>query len=215
MIESLQNMPGLGEAIKIATDYGRNHAQFLGGLRAFENKEYGALVGKSSLPRPLKDGAWIMAVLLKNNSGGALLGGNLARLDTSGSGTGGSSDGELYTQVAGYGNAAVLRTVVLIDPWLPTGGVPDQYAFWGIVKGPAPGRTPASADDFQAAVTSGGPVVCTADALGRISGVNAAPANQAAAQANALGVLGFAWEPAATTDVNQLVGVYWNIPIWG
>lgn len=208
-MDTLQNIPGLGNVHDIDGTTGRDWAQFLGGTRCFENVYRD---GMSSRPRKKIDGAWIHAVLLKNASGGTLLGGNLARLDVSG--TAGGGENYLYTQVAGYGNDNRLRTVVLIDPWIPTAGVANGKAFWGIFRGPAPGRTPQLLATFLAAVAVGDPVYCTADALGRISG-GAAPASDAEALAYAIGKLGTAMNNAATSDVNTQVDVHWEIPLFG
>ncbi len=221
-MDTLQNMPGLGEAFEIASDYGRDHRQFLGGHRQFEKRRYGALQGQSSRPIRNKNGAWISAILLRNVSGQALIGGNLAALLTAGTGGTGVIGGPfgfdfdrdwLYTHVFDYADTLRQRTVILIDPYVAT--VPDGFAFWGIYKGPAPGRTPQAAGEFVDDIVTGGPVYCSADALGRITGVGA-PATEAEAQANALGILGTACEPADdSADFNEQIEVYWNIPVWG
>lgn len=73
----------------------------------------------------------IVAVLLRNTSGAALLPKRLGQLDRTAG----------YTptkEVNGYSTVLGNAGVVLIDPWLPTAGVADDDIFWGILRGPAP-----------------------------------------------------------------------------
>ena len=207
-MQSLQNFPGLGNAISGQdTDGTLRNDKFLGGLRWFESLDRDRI---AMLPRGLDDGAWICAIMLRNTSGGALLPGNLARLNVTGSG----SD-MLYTEAVGYGNALWLRTVVLIDPWIPAAGVPDDDLFWGIIKGPAPGRSSASGGDMQSRVQAGSPVFCSASALGRITGPKATPASSTEAYQQAVSALGTAAETILLSAPGTTGLVYWNIPIFG
>ena len=206
-MQTLQNLPDLGNTIP-GTDDDSNlvNQQFLGGLRWFEslNSER-----ERRYPQGFaREGAWICGVLLRNVSGGALLGGNLARLNTSG-----TADEAAYTEVVGYANAVWQRNVVLIDPWLPAAGVPDDACFWGIVKGPAPGRTPQDTANILATITAGASVHAAADALGRITAPKATPASDTEAYAQAISALGIFAE--TQTAGSGLVLVYWNNPVFG
>lgn len=208
-MQTLQNLPDLGNVVDIDGTGGRDYAQFLGGRRYFDNIDRTTATRN---PRRTKDGAWLGAVFLKNASGGVLLPKRLARLDTSGTAGGGVN--YLHTQVAGYGNAALLRSVVLVDPWIPSAGVADGKGFWGIIYGPAPGMTPQLQGTFEGAVTQGLPVVCTGDANGRISGPDTTPDDAADAMNHAFAVLGTAEDSAATSETSHDVWVFWNIPIF-
>jgi len=201
--ENLQNMPDLGTAIDLDGS-GRDHAQFLGGIRFFENIDRTA--GRRL--HALQNGAQIGAILLKNASGGALLASRLARFDETGTG---AWDDFLYTQVVGYSSAIRQRNVILVDPWVVS--VPNGYGFWGIFYGPAPGMTP-SAGDYATAITAGAPILAAAVAAnaGRIEGIDTTPADAATAQAQAIAVLGTACEAQAAADT--LVDIFWNIPLF-
>ena len=207
-MESLKNFPGLGNVMSgLDADSNEMNNNFLGGMRWFDEIDR----DRSTIgPWGLDSGAWICAVLLRNVTGSALLGGNLARLNDAGCG-----DNNMYTQVEGYGNAAWLRTVVLIDPWIPTAGVADDKLFWGIIKGPAPGRTPQSAGTFLGPLTPGGPVFCSADAAGRITGPKGTPASATEAYQQAIAVLGTSCDNQAPANVDTQELVMWNIPIFG
>jgi hypothetical protein len=207
-MQSLQNFPGLGNAISGKDSDGTlRNDKFLGGLRWFESLDRDRI---AMLPRGLDDGAWICAILLRNTRGSALLPGNLGALNVAGSG-----DSDLYTEVTGYATAAWMRTVVLIDPWLPAAGVPDDDLFWGIIKGPAPGRSPQLSATLLSRITAGQPVYSAADALGRITGPKATPANSTEAYQQAVSALGTAAETVLATDLSTQGMVYWNIPIFG
>jgi len=208
MLESLKNFPGLGNTMSgLDADSNEMNNKFLGGMRWFGEIDR----DRSDIgPWKLDTGAWICAILLRNISGGALLGGNLARLTDAG-----STDKNVYTQVEGYGNAAWLRSVVLIDPWIPTAGVADDELFWGIIKGPAPGRTPQLSSSFLGELTPGGPVFCSADALGRITGPKATPASATEAYQQSVSVLGTSTDNTYTNEKSTQQLVVWNIPIFG
>ena len=74
-------------------------------------------------------GRSVVAVALRNESGGTLYGKRLAQLtETAGY--------YLLESVDGYAEDLGQRHVVLIDEFLATTGVPDDDIFWGILKGP-------------------------------------------------------------------------------
>jgi hypothetical protein len=72
----------------------------------------------------------IVAVLMRNTSGGVLLGKRLGQLDRTAGYT-------MTKEVNGYSTGLGNGPVVLIDPYLPSAGVADDDIFWGIVHGPA------------------------------------------------------------------------------
>ena len=203
-MQSLANFPGLGNTIP-GTDSEDNLANenFLGGRRWFDEIDRDrSTVG----PWGLDSGAWIEAVLLRNTSGSTLIGGNLGLLDQAG-----TAAQTLYTCVSGYGAADWEQACVLIDPWIDS-TVADDDLFWGIIKGPAPGRTPQLQASFLGALAIGDGVYCTADALGRVSGPKGTPASSTEAYQQAVSKLGIACQAAADTVVSTQKLIYWNIP---
>lgn len=72
----------------------------------------------------------LVCVLLRNTSGLTLLGKRLGQLDR-------TAGYAMTKNVDGYSTTLANQGVVLIDPYLPSGGVADDDIFWGIVRGPA------------------------------------------------------------------------------
>lgn len=109
-------------------------------------------------------GAKILAVLLENNSGAAVLPKQMYQLRDDGNAT-----YDLVTEVDAVCDTIGQDTVVLADSWLPSTGCPDGYCFWGIVKGPAIAKTPQAAGDFYGDIAIGDPLEVSGDAAGRLA----------------------------------------------
>lgn len=112
----------------------------------------------------------IKAMIVRNESGGALLGKRVVK----------------FTNTAGYSNlksidgyATVLATGrhAFLDPNLPSAGVADDDLCWVILEGPTTVLTPIAGADFNGAITVGNPLVNStgtttgATTSGRISNV--------------------------------------------
>lgn len=85
----------------------------------------------------------ITAIALRNITGAALLGKRIARLTR----TAGYSPVESVDQ---YAISLAERGIVIVDSWLPSAGVPDDYIFWGIIEGPCEVLTPVAGAGFNA-----------------------------------------------------------------
>jgi hypothetical protein len=87
--------------------------------------------GQTRGPKTRVTGQGITAVLLRNTSGAALYAKRLALL-----GEGYDSTHACYghQQATGFCRVNDQRAVI-VDPWLPSTGVPDNDIFWGILKG--------------------------------------------------------------------------------
>lgn len=211
-LDSNPNVPELGQTVPGLDSDGSTleNASLLGGMKAFPVRDFSA----TSTPARKLTGVFVVGILLRNISGGALLPGRLARLCDAGSGSypPGTVFG-LIEAVEGYANVENMDTCVLVDPWLPSAGVADDALFWGIIKGPAQGYTPQAAGDANAAIVAGDPIVCSADAQGRVT-VPGTPATATAARDQAIGVLGRALSGRAKAETDSQVWVMWNIPIF-
>lgn len=200
-MQTLSNFPGLGEVTSgsqtcnnVKTLYNDN---FTGGYRIFDDTD---IQSPSRIGAyRLASGAWIGAVLLRNVSGGDLdIAGKLAQLDLSG-----DLDTGVFTQVTGIAADLQNEACVLGDPWLDV-VVPDDDLFWGIVRGPAPGITPALQGGFAAALAVGQPIACAA-IDGCVTGVVTPGVND----------LGRSCVALADTDVSTAALVLWNNPFFG
>jgi hypothetical protein len=90
----------------------------------------------------------IGAVLLRNTSGITLLGKRLGQLDR----TPGLA---MNHNVDGYSTTLANAGIVLIDPWLPAGGIADDEIFWGLFAGTALILLPLVASDHTADIAYG------------------------------------------------------------
>lgn len=208
MSNNLQNLPALGNAISGQNSDGTlKNEEFLGGTRVFQHfNNYG-----TSSPQLRRSGHEIKAILLRNTSGGALLGGNLARLNDAAVANGSDDRDDLITEAEGYVTAAYHRSCVLIDPWLPTAGVPDDDLFWGIICGPAPGRSPQDAANANGDAATNDIAYSAADTLGRIT-IAGTPADATTARDQALAALGTYMEACADASVDTDTWIMWNMP---
>jgi len=109
-------------------------------------------------------GAKILAVLLENNSGAAVLPKQMYELRDDANGT-----YDLVTEVDAVCATVGQDTVVLADPWMLAAGCPDASCFWGICKGPAIAKTPQAAGDFYGDISIGDPLEVSGDAAGRLA----------------------------------------------
>jgi hypothetical protein len=107
-----------------------------------------------------RTGKPIVAVALRNESGGALLPKRIARLTrTAGYSLCESADG----YAAGTGEQGANTSVAFIDEFLPSAGVADDDIFWGIIGGPVTVLTPIADTDF-------GSDIAVADLLVSVTG---------------------------------------------
>lgn len=132
----------------------------------YPHKQSGVIRGQKG---PLT-GKPIVAVLLRNESGGALLGKRLGQLvRTAGYG--------MTQAVDGYSTTLANKSIVLIDPHLPSAGVADDDIFWGIIRGPALVLLPLAGADMNGDITVNSPLVAAtgtttgATTSGRVSNV--------------------------------------------
>lgn len=120
----------------------------------------------------------ITAVLLRNTSGGALLGKRLGQLDR-------TAGYAMTKNVDGYSTTLANQGVVLIDPFLSSAGVADDDIFWGIISGPAPVLVPLAGADMNGDIAVNAPLVSStgtttgATTSGRISNVTVTAATAA------------------------------------
>lgn len=115
------------------------------------------------------------AIALRNNSGGALLGGRFVSLEN----TAGYSP---VQKADGYSDTLAQGGLVLVDPDLDSNGVADGDIFWGFIKGPKLCKTPTVGADFNGDIAVGGPLVASTGSTsgstseGRVSNVTFANA---------------------------------------
>ena len=193
-LELGQTMPG--------TDSSGNliNGQFLGTIKKFTSNRL--LNGSSGMKKIASYGP-IYAVVLRNASGGALLGKRLAKCDQ----TGGYS---IIEKVSGYTTTLYDAPCVAIDPFLPTAGVASNDLFLGIFRGPTILLTPSAGGDILVSATVGLPLVASGDNYGRPT--PAAPSDAATAYQAAYAVFGralYAWDNTKT-DTEQ--AVYMHCP---
>lgn len=119
---------------------------------------------------PRRSGRALLGVPLLNESGITLYGKRLARLKRAG----GVND---LCRVDGYSAILGEKGVVIIDEFLATSGVADNYYFWGIFEGPVTILTPTVEADFNGDIAVGGLLIAATGATtgnstsGRISNV--------------------------------------------
>lgn len=115
-------------------------------------------------------GRSIIAVLVRNESGAALLPKRLVRFTR----TAGYS---LCESVDGYADTLAEKCVAIVDPDLPSAGVADDDIFWAILKGPTTILTPMAGAGFNGDISVGSQLVAAtstttgATTAGRVSNV--------------------------------------------
>jgi len=214
MYDTLQNLPGLGETIRL-TDFDGTAldqmTKMLGGVRHFRMED----IDRAIYPATLYNEGWITAVLLRNDIAGgatAVLPKRIYTLNTAG-----TTSFLLMQAVAGIGTTPnTTRLAVFADPFMPAAGCDYGYAFWGIVRGPTIAMTAvAHANAVDLAV--GDRITVADEATGRIGGF-AAPGSDQNAMDYANAVLGIALEAApCSAEGHQSLDkwVYANCPWFG
>jgi len=181
----------------------------LGMLHTFPAETF---TGGPTRSKTLKTGKAIVAVLMRNTSGGALLPKRLGQIDrTAGYG--------MTKNVDGYSTTNNNRPVVLIDPYLPAAGVADDDIFWGIIGGPAPVLLPLTGAGMNGDIAVNGLLVAAtgtttgATTSGRISNFTAVTADTTLAIQIAAGILGRAMSARTTgeTTAGTEILVDWAI----
>lgn len=174
--------------------------QHLGKRCAFEDVDWSAASITGNRPRLSEEK--LVAVCLRNTSGVTLLGKRFATLDTTA-----GRDG--VKNVTGYSTTLGAGPCVLIDPFLPSTGVLDDYLFWGFIEGPCTALTPTVAADFSLALSVGAPLVAATAATsqtssaGRVSNITLAGQTAGTASFSmARNMLGYALS-SRTTDVTN------------
>jgi hypothetical protein len=158
--------------------------------------------------RARRSGRPVVAVILRNESGQALLPKHVVNLtDTAGY--------SLLESADGYADALAQDHVAIVDEHLPSAGVADDDIFWGILKGPVTVLTPQEAgSQFNGDIAVGGHLVAstasttlTANA-GRVSNVTVVgQTGGTQAFSMARNILGFALSAKTTgnTDADLLI----------
>lgn len=100
-------------------------------------------------------GKTVTAVILRNTSGGTLLGKRIGRLER-------TAGYDPVQSVDQYAIVLAEKGIVIIDSWLDSNGVPDDYLFWGIIKGPCEVLTPVAGAGFNAAAIAVGDLLVAA-----------------------------------------------------
>ena len=107
-------------------------SQWLGKTWVFEDLLYNAPFTTSGSAKPARTGRYVKCMAVRNVSGGNLLPGMLAVMNTGGGVNGVGFVGE----VSGY-PSAVGQVCFPIDEFLPAAGVVNNDVFWVVVEGPA------------------------------------------------------------------------------
>jgi hypothetical protein len=210
MLSTIAPPMGLGESLS-GTDADGNltNEDKLGMIHTFPAAVYSGGPNRSKTVLTSKP---IVAILMRNISGLTLLPKRLASIAlTAGYGT--------TKNVDGYSVNNNRTGVVLIDPYLPTGGVADDDIFWGIIGGPAPCLVPMTGAGMNQDIVVGQILVAAtgttsgATTSGRISAFTAITADTTLAINVAAGVLGRAMSAKTThqTTAGQDVLVDWAI----
>lgn len=110
--------------------------------------------------RDRTSGRTITVRVMRNISGGALLGKRLVRATP--------SSLDACTKVTGYQAVEGQKYVFPSDPLLPAAGVADDDLFYVIIKGPTTLLTPASTDDIDGPLSAGDEVMGSASTNGRV-----------------------------------------------
>ena len=189
-METLRNLPGLGEVITLTDFDGTELPQmrkFLGGVRHFRMED----IDRGVLPATMYWERWITAVLLMNANATAALPKRIYLLNTDSANTPFGA----FSEVDGLASVPdVTRLAAFCDPFLPSTGIAQNKAGWFIVAGPTIAMTAvAHANAVDLAI--GDRVTVANEATGRIGGF-AAPGSDQAAMDQANSVLGYALEVA-------------------
>lgn len=200
MLTAIAPFMELGQTMK-GKDADNNllHEDKLGMIQTFPVQ---TLTGGPNRSKSVKTGKVIVAVLLRNTAGFALLPKQLAQLDrTAGYGMTKNADG--------YSTTNNNRGVVLVDSFLPAAGVADDDLFWGIIGGPAPVLVPIAGAGFNGDIAVNGLLVAATGTTtgvttsGRISNFTAITADTTLAVQIAAGILGRAMSARTTGETTS------------
>lgn len=165
-METLRNMPGLGDIIYTRDADGTELPQmrkFLGGVRHFRMED----IDRTRLPATLYWERWITAVLLMNANAAAALAKRIYLLNTDSANT----PFGCFQEVDGLASTPdTTRLAAFSDPFLPSTGIPQYYAGWFIVAGPTIAMT-AAAHANAGDLAIGDPITVANEATGRIGPV--------------------------------------------
>ena len=182
---------------------------WLGRKARFDDCDY-TVSGLASGRSPLS-ACDLEAVCLRNNSGITLQGKQLVQVTRTGR--------EAVKDVIGYGNRMTLPGLVVVDPFLPSSGVPTGYCFWGFIKGVMLLKTPMVDADYNGDVAAFAPLCCvtaeftTATTAGRIANLTLPGQTGATTSALvALNTIGRALSAKTTANTNVDILVAVNIP---
>ncbi|MCP9473352.1 MAG: hypothetical protein NNA30_11520 [Nitrospira sp.] len=160
-------------------------------------------------------GSTLKCVALRNTSGTTLYGKRLVQLATT------SGLGSVKSFTGYHGPTAAALRVVLLDPFLPSGGVANNDIAWCVLEGVAPGMTPAASGDFNGDISVGAPLVAAGtfgsgstdhNGAGRVA--NVTMSNITEAYRMAAGILGYAVSPRTSGETSSEILVQWKIPIF-
>lgn len=201
MASEYDNGPmGLGEVENgVNADSQAVLRNWLGRRRTFTDLDYsisGLTSGRSQL-----SGYSLDAICLRNNSGITLSPKMLAQVARSGR--------DAVKEVIGYGATYTTQGLVLVDPFLPSSGVPNGYIFWGICNAVALCKTPMAGAGFNGDIAAMAPLVCataaatTGTTAGRVCNVTLPGTTGATDSYNfALSVVGRALSARTTGETN-------------
>lgn len=154
---------------------------------------------------PVGKGAQITAILMRNTAGFALLPKRLGHVSVV-AGYAGLNEVDGYMTVLGSGPH------VVIDPYLPTAGVPDDDLFWAIVGGPVECLTPMAGADQGSDIAVGNHLIAStgtttgATTSGRVAKITIANATDATgAVAQIPGIFGRALSARTTAETNSAI----------
>jgi hypothetical protein len=142
----------------------------------------------------------LIGVILRNASGGVLLGKRLGQLTrTAGYG--------MCQAVDGYSTTLANFGVVLIDPYLSSAGVASNDCFWGFIAGQLPVLVPMVGSDMNGDIAVNAPLVAAtgtttgATTSGRVSNITLAAQTAATVSVQqALGYVGRALSARTTQE---------------
>lgn len=125
------------------------HDEKLGRIYTFDNYTRTGGPNRSKGPNTGKP---IVAMLMRNTSSLTLLGKRFGLIDrTAGYG--------MSKNVTGYATTLACKGVVLIDPFMPSTGIPANAVFWGLIAGCVPVLLPLVDTDHTADIAVNDPLV--------------------------------------------------------
>lgn len=121
----------------------------LGQIYTFPNYP---LTGGPNRSKSINTAKPIRAMLVRNTSTLTLLGGRFGQLDRTAGYT-------MNHKIAGYSTTLANKGIVLIDPFLPSGGVANNDICWGLISGTVKVLLPLAASDHTADIAVNDPLV--------------------------------------------------------